>query len=181
MNPIPSSIRRTLSPFNSSPLGAQPRRKTGVIAELSDSLRDVEIAKNDRKRLYDAGVQATQQKENMEKETTRRLEIRTTSEVEKMRIQTNRELELRRLMLEERRLAIQERQLGIIPIPSHPYTAASNSYASSQSSFNTAPSKPYMARHISSKWNLDDEVSGNDVEDEVSGDVGMESMDYERD
>lgn len=118
VDPISSSIRRTSSSFNSSPSGAQPRRKTGVIAELSDSLRNVGIAKNDRKRLYDAGVQATQQKENLEKETTRRLEICTTSEVEKMRIQTNRELELRRLMLEERRLAIQERQLGIIPIPS---------------------------------------------------------------
>lgn len=81
-------------------------------------------------------------------------------------------------MLEERRLAIQERQLVIIPIPSHPYTAASNSYASSQSSLNTAPSKPYMACHISPEWNLEDEVSGNKVEDEVSGDVGMESMDY---
>lgn len=67
------------------------------------------MTKNNRKRLYNAGVQATQQKENEEKETTRRLEIRTTSEVEKMRIRANRELELRRLMLEERRLAIQER------------------------------------------------------------------------
>lgn len=61
----------TSSPFNSSPSGAQPRRKTEVIAELSDSLRDVGIAKKNRKRLYNAGVQATQQKENEEKETTR--------------------------------------------------------------------------------------------------------------
>lgn len=59
--------------------------------------------------------------------------------------------------------------------------AASNSYASSQSSLNTAPSKPYMTRHISPEWNLEDEVSRNEVEDEVSGDIGMEWMDYERD
>lgn len=84
-------------------------------------------------------------------------------------------------MLEERRLTIQERQLEIIPILSHPYTAASNSYALSQSSLNTAPSKPYMARHICPEWNLEDEVSGNEVEDELSGDVGIESMDYARD
>lgn len=38
-----------------------------------------------------------------------------------------------------------------------------------------------MAHHISPKWNLEDEVSGNEVKDEVSGDVGIESMDYERD
>lgn len=162
-------------------MGAQPRCKPGVITELSDSLKDVGIAKNNRKRLYDVGVQATQQKENIEKETTCCLKIRTTSEVEKMRIQTNCELELRRLMLEKRRLSIQEQQLGIILILSHPYIAASNSYASSQSSFNTALSKPYMACHISPEWNLEDEVNGNEVEDEVFGDVGMESMDYERD
>ena len=60
MDSISSSIHRTSSPFNSSPLGAQPRCKTGVIAELSDNLRDVKIAKNDWKRLYDVGVQATQ-------------------------------------------------------------------------------------------------------------------------
>lgn len=86
VDPISSSICRTSSPFNFSPSGAQLRRKTGVIAELSDSLRDVGIAKNDGKRLYDAGVQATQQKKNIEKETTRRLEICTIFEVEKMRI-----------------------------------------------------------------------------------------------
>ena len=42
MDPISSSIRCTSSPFNSSPSGAQPRRKTEVIAELSDSLRDAQ-------------------------------------------------------------------------------------------------------------------------------------------
>ena len=84
-------------------------------------------------------------------ETTCHLEICTISEVEKMRIRTNYELELRHLMLKERRPTIQERQLGIIPILSHPYTAASNSYVLSQSSLNTVPSKLYMAHHISPK------------------------------
>lgn len=83
---ISSSICCISSLFNSSPLGAQPHCKIRVIAELSDSLRDFGIAKNDRKRLYDAGVQATQQKDNIEKRTTRYLEICTTSKVEKMRI-----------------------------------------------------------------------------------------------
>lgn len=107
-------------------------------------LRDVEIAKNDRKRLYDGGVQATQQKENIEKETTCRLEICTTSEVEKMRIQANLEVELKRLMLEERRLAIQERNCAyftppvygsiqfvrIVPIISH-YSSVPAKYGTS--------------------------------------------------
>lgn len=108
VDPISSFIHCTSSSFNSSSLEAQPRHKIEVIAELSDSLRDVEIVKNDRKWLNDTGVQAIQQKENIEKKTTRRLEICTTFEIEKMCIRTNRELELRRLMLEERRLAIQE-------------------------------------------------------------------------
>lgn len=106
VDPISSFIQRTSSPFNFLPSRFQSRRKTGVIAELSNSLKDVGIAKNNRKQLYDAGIQATQQKKSIEKETTRRLQIRTTSEVEKMRIQANWEIELRRLMLEECRLAI---------------------------------------------------------------------------
>lgn len=44
---ISLSIRCTSLPFSFSPLGAQLHRKTKVIAELSNSLRDVEIAKND--------------------------------------------------------------------------------------------------------------------------------------
>lgn len=86
MDPILSSICRISLPFNFSPLEAQPHCKTGVIAELSDSLRDVRIAKNNWKQLYNSGVQATQQKENIEKETTCCLKICTTSKVEKIRI-----------------------------------------------------------------------------------------------
>lgn len=59
VDPILSSIYCTSSLFNSLLLGGQLRCKTRVIVELNDSLRDVRIAKNDRKRLYDAGIQAT--------------------------------------------------------------------------------------------------------------------------
>lgn len=38
-----------------------------------------------------------------------------------------------------------------------------------------------MTYHISSEWNLKDEVSGNKIEDKMSKNVGMESIDYERD
>lgn len=38
-----------------------------------------------------------------------------------------------------------------------------------------------MACHISPEWNLEDKVSVNEMEDEVFGDVAIESMDYERD
>lgn len=47
VDPISLSIHCISLPLNFSPLGAQLRRKTRVIAELSDSLKDVEIAKND--------------------------------------------------------------------------------------------------------------------------------------
>lgn len=131
MNPILLSIRCTSLSFNFSSSRIQLYYKTEVIIELSDSLRDIRIAKNDWKQLYDIGVQATQQKENIGKETSCCLKICTTFEVEKMCIRTNHELELRPLMLEKYRLVIQERQLGIIPIPFHLYTVASNSYISS--------------------------------------------------
>lgn len=86
MYPISSSICRTSSIFNFSLLGVQLYLKIEVIVELNDSLRDLEIGKNNQKRLYDASVQATQQKDNIKKETTRHLEICYTSEIEKMRI-----------------------------------------------------------------------------------------------
>lgn len=49
MDPISLSIRHTSSPFNFLLLEAQPRCKIGVIAELSNSLKDVKIANNDQK------------------------------------------------------------------------------------------------------------------------------------
>lgn len=60
MDSILLSIYCTSLPFNSSLLGVQSRCKTGVIIELSDSLKDVKIVKNNRKRLYNTGVQAIQ-------------------------------------------------------------------------------------------------------------------------
>lgn len=59
--------------------------------------------------------------------------------------------------------------------------AISNFYALSQSSLNTALSKLYMVYYISPDWNLEDEVSGNKVENEIFGDVGMKLMNYEKD
>lgn len=56
MDPILSFIYCISSLFNFLPLEAQPRCKIEVIAELSDSLKDVRIAKNDWKKLYDASV-----------------------------------------------------------------------------------------------------------------------------
>ena len=52
------------------------------------------------------------------------------------------------------------------------------SYVLSQSSFNIAPSKPYIVPHISSEWNLEDKISENKLEDEVSRNNRMESIDY---
>lgn len=98
-----------------------------------------------------------------------------------MHIQTNHKLEFRRLILKKRRLEIQKQQLGIIPVLSHFYMATSNSYALSPSSLNTTAFKPYIARHISPEWNLKNKISRNKVEDEMSRDVGIESIDYERD
>lgn len=38
-----------------------------------------------------------------------------------------------------------------------------------------------MVCHISLKWNFEDEISGNKVENKVFKDVKMESIDYRRD
>ena len=84
-------------------------------------------------------------------------------------------------MLKERRLVIQKQQLGIIPILSHFYIAVSNFYVMSQSSLNIAPSKPYIVYHICFKWNFEDKVNENEIEDEVSGEVKMELINYKKD
>lgn len=70
--------------------------------------------------------------------------------------------------------------MEIIPILSYFYTAVFNSYALSLSSLNTAPSKPYMTYHISLELNFKDELNENKGENEVSGDIKIESIDYER-
>lgn len=60
VNSILLSICHTFSSLNSSLLGPQLCHKTRVIIEFSDSLKDLRIAKNDRKWLYDIGVEAIQ-------------------------------------------------------------------------------------------------------------------------
>lgn len=103
-NEILGSGSTTSSPWTSSPLNppmpltgtstpsflntfTQSWREPGVIGDLSDSLRDIGIAKSDHKRLYDAGVQKTQQRGTVEKEKTKRLEICESLEVEQMQNQ----------------------------------------------------------------------------------------------
>lgn len=61
---------------------AQPHYKTRVIAKLNNSLKDIKIAKNNWKQLYNMDVKAIQQKENIEKETICCLKIFTTAKIE---------------------------------------------------------------------------------------------------
>ena len=118
-----STLSCISSLFNlSNSTNLQPWQKPDVIDDLSDCLRDIGIAKNDQKRLHNAGIQETQQMESVEKETTIRIDIRKSSRVEKMRIQTERELDLRYLALEKRWIGIQKRQIGIISAISTSYT-----------------------------------------------------------
>lgn len=62
------SPSRTTSPFNLSTLSTgnltpnssytttQPRCKPGVVGNLSNSLRNIGLAKSNRKQLYDVGI-----------------------------------------------------------------------------------------------------------------------------
>ena len=68
------------------------RRKSGVMSDLTEGLRQVATLKNERKRLHDMGV-----------EDTKRLEIKEKSKIEQRRL----DLEERRIVLEEKRLAMQ--------------------------------------------------------------------------
>lgn len=106
MDPILLSIYCIFLPFNSLLLRTQLNYKTRVIIKLSNSLKDIEIAKNNWKQLYNASIQAIQKKENIKKKTTHCLEICTTFKVEKICIWTNYKLELRHLILEKHCFAI---------------------------------------------------------------------------
>lgn len=163
------SPSRTASPFNPSTFSTgnstpnpshtatQPRRKPGVVGDLSDSLRDIGLAKSDRKQLYDAGIQETQRRETIEQEKTKRLQIREFLEVEKMRIQTEKDLELRRLALEERRIAIQERQMGIIPVVFTPPPIRQSS-----PDWETSDTQSETVQPSSSNWEIGNTQVGED-------------------
>lgn len=72
------SPSRTTSPFNLSTLSTghtttQPRCKAGVVGNLSNSLRNIGLAKSNRKQLYDVGIQETQQRETIKQEKIKQL------------------------------------------------------------------------------------------------------------
>lgn len=97
---VPSSARS--SPLSLSrtatPLGGQRRRAGGVVAELSEGLRQVGALKNERKRAAAC-----------EQEETKRIDIREKQSTERMSLQYYHEIELKKLQLQERELALRER------------------------------------------------------------------------
>ena len=74
------------------------RRKPGVLGDLTDGLKDIDMAKSKRKERHDAAI-----------EETRRMKIRVKAEVEKNRLDIERELGARRLALEEKQQAFREK------------------------------------------------------------------------
>ncbi len=74
------------------------RRKPGVLGDLTDGLKDIDMAKSKRKERHDAAI-----------EETRCMKIRVKAEVEKNRLDIERELGARRLALEEKQQAFREK------------------------------------------------------------------------
>jgi hypothetical protein len=93
-----SSSHRIASNRRSSSRGGQ----AGVLGELGESLRQLGVLKNNRKRAVVSAV-----------EETRRMEINQKYELERLKIRTNQELELRRLALQEREIRLREHAAGI--------------------------------------------------------------------
>ncbi len=91
-------------------------RQLKVIGNPSNGLSDIEHAKSNCQRLYDAEIQETQRGETIEEEKLKRLQIRKFFWVEKMQIQTERNPELMHLALKKRWIEIQRRQMVIILI-----------------------------------------------------------------
>ena len=117
----PYSQGTSITPTVSSAIS---RRRPGVLRDLTDSLKEIGIAKNKQKKLNDAAMQETQ-----------RIEIREKAEVEKKRLDIERELEVRRLALEERQQAFREK----MALEARRYTRRpSNSHPGSSHSGNTS-------------------------------------------
>ena len=91
------------SPPPTTQTSGTTRRKSGVMSDLKEGLKEVAAVKNEGKRLYDVGV-----------EDTKRLEIREKYKFEQRRLdledklmKQEKKIEMRKLALEERRLAMQ--------------------------------------------------------------------------
>lgn len=110
--PTPSSSKKSahrssVSTFSSHPNGGL-RKKPAVLDQLTDGLEKVGVAKYERKRAFDAGVQETERIKVLEE--TKRIVIREKSDIKKRRIETEKELENRRLALQEREMALREKE-----------------------------------------------------------------------
>ena len=111
-SPTPSSSKKpahrpSVFAFSSHQNGGL-RKKPALLDQLTDGLEKVRVAKYERKRAFDAGVQETERIKILEE--TKRIAIREESEVQKRRIETEKELENRRLALQEREMALCEKE-----------------------------------------------------------------------
>lgn len=101
------AIRPSVSTFSSHQNGGL-RKKPAVLDQLTEGLEKVGVAKYERKRAFDAGVQETQRIKVLEE--TKGIAIQEESDIKKRRIETEKELENRRLALQEREMALREKE-----------------------------------------------------------------------
>lgn len=80
-----------------------------VFSELTEVMRDIRAANNERKRLRDEGMEETKRIEIRQREETEKLRLDWEGRLEERRL----ELEKRRLQLEGRRIEMEERSLAL--------------------------------------------------------------------
>lgn len=93
--------------FPSSSAGGL-RKKSAVLDQLTEGLKEVGVAKYGRKKAFDASVQETERVKVLEE--TKRFAIREQADIKRRRIETERELENRRSALQERKMALRKKE-----------------------------------------------------------------------